>query len=153
MLSHPPLSSGISLSSPVLCCSGVPVVTVFCLLSLIWKMPSQRPQHLQQQWREESCAIMTSLKSTQSVILHIHRTNRRASDKPGMPKSPPLPVPGRQLLSSTEFSSRALQSSNSTQMEHQHVKFLQSFTWSISRSKSQFCAPSNFCLYTCMQGK
>lgn len=39
-----------------------PAVTVFCLLSLIWKMPSQHPQHLQQQWIQESCAIMTSFR-------------------------------------------------------------------------------------------
>lgn len=37
-----------------------PVVTVFCLLSLTWKMPSQHPQHLQQQRIQEICAIITS---------------------------------------------------------------------------------------------
>lgn len=37
-----------------------PAVTVFCLLSLTWKMPSQHPQHLQQQRIQEICAIITS---------------------------------------------------------------------------------------------
>lgn len=31
-----------------------PVVTVFCLLSLIWKMPSQHPQHPDQLSVEEA---------------------------------------------------------------------------------------------------
>lgn len=80
------LSSSVSL--------GCPVVTVFCLLSLIWKMPSQHPQHLQQQW-EQNCAMIPSLKeqwrdAAPEVSFKTHPHNQQEMTNQGMPQPPPL---------------------------------------------------------------